>query len=81
MNINDLSDNLGANPKLFAEDTSLFSVIPENDLSTKNLNDNLNGQITRFFQWKMSFDKDFNNQAEEFFFFGKFENQSASFSF
>ena len=39
--INDLSDNLVSNPKLFADDTSLFSVVQDNTLSAKNLNDDL----------------------------------------
>ena len=36
--INDLSDNLLSNPKLFADDTFLFSVVQDINLSTKNLN-------------------------------------------
>ena len=40
--INDLSWNLVSNPKLFADDTSLFSVIFGKNLSAKNLNDDLN---------------------------------------
>ena len=40
--INDLSENLVSNPKLFADDTSRFSVIFDKDLSAKNLNDDLN---------------------------------------
>ena len=39
--INDLSDNLVSNPKLFADDTSLFSVVQDITLSAKNLNDDL----------------------------------------
>ena len=34
--INDLSDNLVSNPKLFADDTSLFSVVQDITLSAKN---------------------------------------------
>ena len=40
--VNDLSENLISNPKLSADDTSLFSVIFDKDLSAKNLNDDLN---------------------------------------
>ena len=40
--VNDLSENLVSNPKLSADDTSLFSVIFDMDLSAKNLNDVLN---------------------------------------
>ena len=36
--INDLSDNLASNPKLFADDTSLFSVIKNVDASNIDLN-------------------------------------------
>ena len=39
--INDLSDNLVSNPKLFADDTSHFSVVQDITLSAKNLNDDL----------------------------------------
>ena len=39
--INDLSENLVSNPKLFADHTSLFSVIFDKDLSAKNLNNDL----------------------------------------
>ena len=36
--INDLSDNLASNPKLFADDTSLFSVVKNVDASNIDLN-------------------------------------------
>ena len=39
--INHLSDNLVSNPKLLADDTSLFSVVQDITLSAKNLNDDL----------------------------------------
>ena len=39
--INDVSDNLISNPKLFADDTSLFSVVQDITLSARNLNDDL----------------------------------------
>ena len=40
--INDLSENLVSNPKLFADDTSRFSVIRNKHLSAQNLNEDLN---------------------------------------
>ena len=40
--VNDLSENLVLNSKLFAGDTSLFSVMFDKNLSAKNLNDYLN---------------------------------------
>ena len=41
ININDLLDNLTSNAKLFADDTSLFSVVHDVSTSAKNLNDDL----------------------------------------
>ena len=45
--ISDLPENLVSNPKLFADDTSLFSVIRNKHLSVQNLNEDLN-KINRF---------------------------------
>ena len=39
--INDLSDDLSSNPKLFADDTSFFSVVNDKDPSAKELNNDL----------------------------------------
>ena len=39
--INDLSDNLTSNAKIFATDTSLFSVVHDVNISAKELNDDL----------------------------------------
>ena len=55
---NDFSDNLMLNPKLFADDTSLFSVVQDITLSAKNLNDDLKKINIWAFQWKMSFNPD-----------------------
>ena len=63
--INDLADGLSSNAKLFADDTSLFSVIHDVDISTNELNKNLY-QINKWaFQWKMSFNTDPSKQAQE----------------
>ena len=53
--INDLSDNLVLSPKLFADDTSLFSVVQDITLSANNLNDNLKKISKLKFQWKNEF--------------------------
>ena len=37
--INDLPDNLSSNPELFADDTSLFSIVHDINQSGINLND------------------------------------------
>ena len=68
--INDLSDNLLSNPKLFTDDTSLLSVVRDITLSAKNLNDLK--KINKWaLQWKMNFNPDPNKQAHEGFFFQK----------
>ena len=64
--IKDLSENLVSNPKLFADYTSLFSVIF--DLSAKNLNNDLNRINNWALQWKMSFNPDPNKQAQQVLF-------------
>ena len=53
--INDLSNNLSPNLKLFADDTSLFSVVHDMKQSGINLNDALEKITNWAFQWKMSF--------------------------
>ena len=39
--INDLSDDLSSNPKLFADDTSLFSVVHDKNISANEFNNDL----------------------------------------
>ena len=69
--INDLADGLSWNAKLFADDTSLFSVIHDVDTSANELNDDLY-QINKWaFQWKMSFNLNPRKQAQEIIFSGK----------
>ena len=51
--INDLSDNLTSNAKLFADDTSIFSVVHDVNTSAKELNDDLKKVNDWAFQWKM----------------------------
>ena len=56
--INDLSDNLVSNPKLFADNTSLFCVVKNVDASNIDLNNDLKKIGEWVFQWKMSFNLD-----------------------
>ena len=56
--INDLLDNLTSNAKLFADDTSLFSVFHDVNTSADELNDDLKKVNEWAFQWKMSFNPD-----------------------
>ena len=53
--INDLSENLASNTKLFADDTSLFSVVKNVEASNIDLNNNLKRIGEWAFQWKMNF--------------------------
>ena len=56
--INDLADGLSSNAKLFADGTSLFSVVHNANTTAKELNNDL-VKISRWdYQWKMSFNPD-----------------------
>ena len=66
--INDLADGLSSNAKLFADDTTLFSVIHDVDTSRNELNNDLY-QINKWAcQWKISFNPDLSKQAQEIIF-------------
>ena len=62
--INDLPDGLSSNTKLFAGDTSLFSVVRDINTTAIELNKDLNWA----FQWKMTFNPDCSKQAQEIVF-------------
>ena len=66
--INDLADDLSSNVKLFADDTSLFSVVHDVNASARELNDDLKKINKWAFQWKMSFNPDPSKQAQEVIF-------------
>ena len=68
ISINVLSDNLASNPKLFPDDTSLFSVVKNVDASNIDLNNDLKKIDEWAFQWKMSFNPDPTKQAQELIF-------------
>ena len=63
--INDLFDNLSSSAKLFADDTSLFSVTHDVNVSARELNDDLRKISNWALHWKMSFNPDVNKQAQE----------------
>ena len=66
--INDLSEGLPSNAKLFAGDSSLFSVIHDSSTSALELNNDL-AKINKWaIQWKMSFNPDPKKQAQEVIF-------------
>ena len=66
--INDLGSNLSSTVKLFADDTSVFFIVHDIDLSSKQLNDDLKKVSDWAYQWKMSFNADLSKQAQEVIF-------------
>ena len=66
--INDLAENLSSNPKLFADDTSLFSVVRDLNTSAIEINDDLKKIEAWAHQWKMSFNPHPFKQAQEVIF-------------
>ena len=74
--INDLSDDLASNGKLFADDTSLLSVVENKTKSANELNNDLNKISTRAFQWKMKFNPDPTKQVQEVIFSQKLQNNN-----
>ena len=76
--INDLSVELSSNPRLFADDTSLFSVVSDTNLSANALNNDLLKINIWAYQWKMSFNPHPSKQAQEVIFSCKIKKPSHS---
>ena len=53
--INDLTDGTSSIAKLFADDTSLFSVVQNKNNSASQLNNDLNKVSDWVYTWKMTF--------------------------
>ena len=66
--INDLSDGLTSNPKLFADDTSLFFAAQNINSTATDLNGDLMKKSDCAFQWKMRSNPDPKKQAQEVIF-------------
>ena len=66
--INDLSDGLSSNCKIFADDTSLFSVVHGVTISSSELNSNLSKISKWAFKWKMGLNPDPTKPAQEVIF-------------
>ena len=73
--INDLPDNLSINLKLFADDTSLFSVVHDITISSCDLNYDLNRVREWAFQWEMTFNPEVSKQAQEGIFTSKLQKK------
>ena len=66
--INDLADNLVPDVRLFADDTSLFTVVYDETVSAQVLNSDLKSIEEWAYQWKMQFNTDVNKQAVQVIF-------------
>ena len=64
--INELADELSRNAKLFADDTSLFSV--KHNIAKAERNNDLAKISCRVQKWKMSFNPDHSKQGQEVIF-------------
>ena len=74
--INDLSDNIKSNMKLFADDSSLFLRVKDINLAHEQLLQDLN-EITKWAnQWKMRFNPDITKQAIEVIFSYKYKKEN-----
>ena len=67
---------LSSKAKLFADDTSLFSVTHDITTSANELNNDLTKISDSVFQWKMSFNPDPSKQSQEIIFSRKLKNVS-----
>ena len=74
--INDLPENFVNVPKLFADDTSIFSTVVDIAKTSEDLNQDLSTVKNWAFQWKMAFNPDPNKQATEVIFSHKKKPQS-----
>ena len=67
--VNDLPNGLKSECKLFADNTSLFSIIHDISTSARDTNNDLLTLISNWaFQWKTSFNPDPSKQAQEIIF-------------
>ena len=63
--INDLAKGILPTANLFADDTSIFSVANGINVSTDQMNKNLEKISMLAYQWKMPFNHDISKQAQE----------------
>ena len=66
--VNDLPNGLKSECKLFADDTSLFSVVHDISTSASDINNDLTLISNWAFQWKMSFNTDPSKLAQKILF-------------
>ena len=66
--INDLAEGISSTTKLFADDTSLFSVVDSIDESANQMNMDLEKISLWVYQWKKSFNSDISKETQEVIF-------------
>ena len=66
--INDLPDGLKSNAKLFADDTSLFTIVKDKNESADILNDDLHFISSWTYKWKILFNSDPKNLRKKCYF-------------
>ena len=76
--INDLPDGLKPNAKLFADNTSLFTIVKDKNESAIILNDDLQLISSWAYKWKMLFNPDPKKPAQEVLFSRKKTNTKSS---
>ena len=69
--INDLPNNLISNVKHFADDTSIFSIVNDINVSSEEINNDLKRISECAYQWEMMFNPDLTKQIQEVVFPGK----------
>ena len=74
--LNDLSTGMSSNPRLFADNTSIFSVVHDRNTSSDKLNTDLFKIRSWTYQWKMSCNHDPSKQAQEVIFSRKIKSQT-----
>ena len=81
--INDLVDDLSSEAKLFADDTSLFTVVYDEAISADQLNRDLSIVSDWAYQWKMQFNPDKNKHTVQVIFSSvqKIQARSSSLDF
>ena len=72
-----MPDNTQSTCKIFADDTSIFSFIFNEDTSQDELNNDLQKLSDWAFQWKMQFNPDPNKHAQEVIFSKKAESNNS----
>ena len=72
--INDLTAYLKCSVKLFADDTSLFTIVRDPVMAASDMNQDINQIALRARNWRMSFNPDAQKQAVELVFQKKLKN-------